>query len=79
MRGIVDCLLKKNPSVRIVVNTVTLETLAELTEQMPLVAELDFPGDMTSYGIRFVDENGKTHVFRICQSLRNGALELQEE
>lgn len=54
-------------------------TLAELTEQMPLVAELDFPGDMTSYGIRFVDENGKTHVFRICQSLRNGALELQEE
>lgn len=54
-------------------------TLAELTEQMPLVAELDFPGDMTSYGIRFVDENGKTHVFRICQSLRNGALELLEE
>ncbi len=32
MRGIVDCLLKKNPSVRIVVNTVTLETLSELTE-----------------------------------------------
>ena len=32
MRGIIDCLLKKNPSVRIVVNTVTLETLAELTE-----------------------------------------------
>jgi precorrin-6Y C5,15-methyltransferase (decarboxylating) len=32
MRGIIDCLLKKNPSVRIVVNTVTLETLSELTE-----------------------------------------------
>ena len=32
MRGIIDCLLKKNPSVRIVVNTVTLETLLELTE-----------------------------------------------
>jgi precorrin-6Y C5,15-methyltransferase (decarboxylating) len=32
MRGIINCLLKKNPSVRIVVNTVTLETLSELTE-----------------------------------------------
>ena len=39
MRGIVDCLLKKNPSVRIVVNTVTLETLAELTE---ISKEFDF-------------------------------------
>lgn len=32
MREIIDALLKKNPHVRIVVNTVTLETLAELTE-----------------------------------------------
>lgn len=39
MRGIVNCLLKKNPSVRIVVNTVTLETLAELTE---ISKEFDF-------------------------------------
>ena len=39
MRGIIDCLLKKNPSVRIVVNTVTLETLAELTE---ISKEFDF-------------------------------------
>lgn len=39
MRGIVDCLMKKNPSVRIVVNTVTLETLAELTE---ISKEFDF-------------------------------------
>ena len=39
MRGIIDCLLRKNPSVRIVVNTVTLETLAELTE---ISTEFDF-------------------------------------
>ena len=32
MRGIIDSLLAKNPKIRIVVNTVTLETLAELTE-----------------------------------------------
>lgn len=32
LRGIVDCLLQKNPGVRIVANAVTLETVAELTE-----------------------------------------------
>ena len=39
MRGIIDSLLKMNPKVRIVVNTVTLETLAELTE---ISKEFDF-------------------------------------
>ena len=39
MRCIIDCLLKKNPNVRIVINTVTLETLAELTE---ISREFDF-------------------------------------
>ena len=32
LRGILDCLLAKNPDVRIVANAVTLETVAELTE-----------------------------------------------
>ena len=32
MKGIIDCLLNKNPHVRIVVNAVTLETVSELTE-----------------------------------------------
>ena len=32
MKGIIDCLLQKNPNVRIVVNAVTLETISELTE-----------------------------------------------
>jgi len=39
MRSIIACLLEKNPRVRIVVNTVTLETLAELTE---ISKEFDF-------------------------------------
>ena len=32
MKRIIDCLLEKNPNVRIVVNAVTLETISELTE-----------------------------------------------
>lgn len=32
LRNIIDCLLAKNPNVRIVANAVTLETVAELTE-----------------------------------------------
>ena len=32
LRGILQCLLEKNPSVRIVVTAVTMETVAELTE-----------------------------------------------
>ena len=54
-------------------------TLAEWTPDMPLVAELSFPGDMTTYGIRFIDENGVTHIYSIYISLRNGALMLTKE
>lgn len=53
-------------------------TLAEMTPDMPLVAELAFPGDLSTYGIRFVDENGNTHTYSICISGRNGALVLSE-
>lgn len=56
-----------------------LFTLPEMTEQLPLVAELAFPGDMSMYGIRFVDEAGSTHVYSIYISGRNGALVLEEE
>lgn len=51
-------------------------TLPEMTEEMPLVAELAFPGDMSMYGIRFVDENGIAHIYCIYISGRNGALVL---
>jgi len=51
-------------------------TLKELTPEMPLVAELAFPGDMTMYGIRFTDEDGKNHIYSIYISGRNGSLVL---
>lgn len=53
-------------------------TLSDMDEEMPLVAELAFPGDMSMYGIRFVDENGVTYIYSICISGRNGALVLSE-
>lgn len=53
-------------------------TLPEMNEEMPLVAELAFPGDMSMYGIRFVDENGVTHIYSIYISGRNGALVLDK-
>ena len=56
-----------------------LITLPEMTDDMPLVAELAFPGDMSMYGIQFVDEDGRTHVYSIHISGRNGALILTEE
>lgn len=57
----------------------TFFTLPEMDEEMPLVAELAFPGDMTTYGIRFTDAEGNTHVYSIYISGRNGALILTEE
>lgn len=51
-------------------------TLPEMSPDKPLVADLAFPGDMSMYGIRFVDENGVTHVYSIYISGRNGALVL---
>lgn len=54
-------------------------TLAEMDAEMPLVAELAFPGDMSMYGIRFVDEYGNTHTYSISISGRNGSLVLAEE
>lgn len=53
-----------------------LFTIPELNQELPLVAELDFPGDMSTYGIRFVDEIGATHTYYIYISGRNGALML---
>lgn len=53
-------------------------TLPEMNEEMPLVAELAFPGDMSKYGIRFVDEIGVVHIYDIYISGRNGALILEK-
>ena len=56
-----------------------LFSLPEMTEELPLVAELDFPGDMTTYAIRFADEAGTVHTYTIYISGRNGALMLEKE
>ena len=74
MRGIIACLLKKNPSVRIVVNTVTLETLAELTE---IAKEFDFC-DIAEASISKARMLGRYHLMTAQNpvfifTLQNGA------
>jgi len=74
MRGIIDCLLKKNPSVRIVVNTVTLETLAELSE---IAKEFDFC-DITEIGVSKLRKLGNYQLMTsqnpvFIFTLQNGA------
>ena len=54
-------------------------SLPELTPEKPLVAELAFPGDMTTFGIRFRDGSGTTHTCQISISGRNGAVILTAE
>lgn len=56
-----------------------LYTLDLWTMDMALVAELTFPGDMTTYGIRFTDESGVVHTFEIYISGRNGQVMLSEQ
>ena len=56
-----------------------LYSLPLMTQEMPLVAELAFPGDMTMYGIRFTDEDGVPHSCTVFISGRNGALMLTED
>ena len=53
-------------------------SLSRLDPGKPLVVDLDFPGDMTTYAIRYTDGNGDTFTYCICISGRNGALILYE-
>lgn len=74
MRQIIDCLLKKNPQVRIVVNTVTLESLAELTE---IAKEFDFC-DIAEVSISKPRTLGRYHLMTAQNpvfifTLQNGA------
>ena len=55
-----------------------LYTLPEMTDAKPLVAELDFPGDFSTYGIRFTDESGTSYTYYIYMSGRNGLIELSK-
>lgn len=45
---------------------------------LPFVADVSFPGDMSTYGIRFKDADDRTHEYRISVSGRNGSLIITE-
>ena len=53
--------------------------LSSLEPEMPLVADLAFPGDMTTYTIGFLDESSTQRYFCIAISGRNGALTVWED
>lgn len=55
-----------------------LYSIPELTPEMPFVAAAAFPGDMTTYGISFTDQNGTAHCYTVSISGRNGTLVLSE-
>lgn len=56
----------------------TLYTQPELTPELPLVAELTFPGDLPAYGICYTDPAGTIRFFALSQSGFDGSLELIE-
>ncbi len=53
--------------------TDALYHLDELTPEKPLVAHLSFPGDMSSFGLRFRDSAGGSHEYLIWQGMNDGA------
>ena len=55
-----------------------LFTLSEMTEDMPLVAKLSFPGDMSMYTIEFTTAKGADTYIRIYISGRNGTLVMDD-
>lgn len=52
--------------------------LDELDVGKPLLADLGFPGDMSSYGITFRDRNGDEYTYAISQSGLDGSLVLTD-
>lgn len=52
--------------------------LAAFTPDAPLVAGVTFPGDMSAYGLLFIDAEGVQRLFAVSISGRNGMLLLEE-
>lgn len=50
--------------------------LGSMSPGVPLVAQLAFPGDLSSYLIRVTDSSGVTHSYTICTSGRNNSIQL---
>lgn len=69
--------------------SMALTETMEVTEQLfflprlepgkPLVADLEFPGDMTTYAVFFTDSSGNFREYTVSISGRNGALVLTEQ
>ena len=60
LKAILNCLLQKNPMIRIVINTVTLETISEVTEclrALPLIEE-----EIISVSVAKANKLGKYHL-----------------
>ena len=57
----------------------TLRRIGTMNPDKPFVAEVEFPGDMSMYGISFLDEVGAERCFLVYISGRNGALMLVEQ
>lgn len=55
-----------------------LHTLPELAPGEPLIAEVVFYGDFTTYGLSFLDAHGQMRYFAVSISGRNGAPVLRE-
>ena len=51
-------------------------TLDALTPDQPLVAWLDFPGDMSAWAISYVDSTGARQYRLLTMSLKDGSLEV---
>lgn len=49
--------------------------IPEMSSESPFVADVSFPSDMTTYGIRFNDDSGNVYRYTVCMSGRNGTLE----
>ncbi len=55
-----------------------LYQMDRLDPEKPLVVEVSFPGDLTTYGIRFTDSEGIVRRYTVTISGRNGSLVLTE-
>ncbi len=53
-------------------------TLPTLTEDKPLMIKTEFYGDLTTYGLTFIDTNGNERHYAIYISGRNGAIMMSE-
>ena len=53
-------------------------TIANWSKELPIVADVAFPGDMSSYALCVTDQNDAKHWFCIYQSGKDGEICLGE-